>query len=161
MFCNNCGSELQPNQAICPRCSVPVAGRYVQRSRIETHLTVLGILWIAYSLMHLLGGIVLFFVREWIFGGSWTPPNAPFFVGGLLHIIAIVLIVTGAIGIGAGVGLMRAELWARPLIIALAIISLPLNIPFGTALGIYSLWVLLSGNSAAEYERLSALRASA
>ncbi len=161
MFCNNCGNELQVNQAICPRCSAPVAGRYVQRSRLETHLSVLGILWIAYSLMHLLGGVVLFFVRDWVFGGGWVPPNAPLFVGGILHIIAIVLLATGAVGIAAGVGLMRAELWARPLIIALAIVSLPLAIPFGTALGIYTLWVLLSGNSAAEYERLAAVRAGA
>jgi hypothetical protein len=138
---------------------VPVAARYVQRSRIETHLTVLGILWIAYGIMHLAGGCVLFLVRNFVFRGDWSPdPSAPFFVGPLLHAIAIILIVTGAIGLAAGVGLMRAELWARPLIIALAIISL-LNAPFGTALGIYTLWVLLGGNSATEYERLAAARA--
>lgn len=160
MFCNNCGNELQPNQAICPRCSVPVAGRYVQRSRIETHLTVLGILWIAYGVMHAAGACALFFVRNFIFGGVWTPPDAPFFVGGILHAVAIILLVTGIIGLAAGIGLMRAELWARPLIIALAILSL-LNAPFGTALGIYSLWVLVPGESATEYERLSAARATA
>ena len=160
MFCNNCGNQLEPNQVICPRCSVPVAGRYVQRSRIETHLTVLGILWIAYGVMHLAGACALFFVRNFVFEGAWTPPNAPFFVGGILHAVTIILAVTGAIGLLAGIGLMRAELWARPLIIALGIISL-LNAPFGTALGIYTLWVLLGGNSATEYERLAAARASA
>jgi hypothetical protein len=160
MFCNNCGNELQPNQVICPRCSVPVAGRYVQRSRLETHLTVLGILWIAYGVMHVAGACAIYFARTFVFGGAWTPPDAPFFVGSILHAVSIILLVTGVIGFAAGIGLMRAELWARPLIIALGIISL-LNAPFGTALGIYSLWVLLPGNSATEYERLSALRAAA
>lgn len=157
MFCNNCGNQLEPNQAICPRCSVPVAGRYVQRSRIETHLTVLGILWIAYGLMHIVAFCAMYFVRNIAFRGDWTPPGAPFFVGGIMHALVIFLGVTGAVGLGAGIGLMRAELWARPLIIALAIVSLP-NAPFGTALGIYTLWVLLGGNSSSDYERLSAAR---
>src|SRR5215469_12261498 len=98
MFCNNCGFELQSNQAICPRCSTPVAGRYVQRTRIETHLTVIGILWIAYGLLHAAGALALYFVRTIIFGGAWTPPpDAPLFVGTLLHALAIFLGVTGVI----------------------------------------------------------------
>lgn len=157
MFCNSCGNALQPNQSICPRCSVPVTVPYRPRTRLETHLSVCGILWIAYSLLHALLGVVLFCVNAWVFGGGWTPPGAPFFVGGILHFVAIFLIVTAAIGIGAGVGLMRAELWARPLIIALAIINL-INAPLGAALGIYSLWVLLGGDSSSEYERLAAVK---
>jgi hypothetical protein len=157
MYCNNCGNELQANQAICPRCSTPVRGAYVQRNRVETHLTVLGILWIAYGVLHVFGAGAMYFVRYIAFGGDWTPPNAPFFVGGIIHAMVIFLAVTGVVGLAAGVGLMRAELWARPLIIALGIISL-LNAPFGTALGIYTLWVLLGSSSSADYERLSAQR---
>jgi hypothetical protein len=159
MFCNNCGNELQPNQAICQRCSSPVAGRFYQRTRIETHLTVLAVLWIAYGVMHVAGACALYFVRHFVFGGGWTPPDAPIFVGSILHAVSILLLVTGVVGFAAGIGLMRAELWARPLIVALAIISL-LNAPFGTALGIYTLWVLLPSDSATEYERLSAARST-
>ncbi|MBV8206140.1 MAG: zinc ribbon domain-containing protein [Acidobacteria bacterium] len=158
MFCNNCGNELQGNQAICPRCSAPVLGRYVQPNRIERHLTVLGILWIAYGVLHVGGGLAMFFVRMFVFGGVWSPPGAPFFVGTILHAVTVFLLVTGFVGLFAGIGLMRAELWARPLIIGLAILSL-LNVPFGTALGIYTLWALVGGNSATEYERMSAARA--
>lgn len=157
MYCNNCGNELQPNQAICPRCSTSVRGPQFPRNRVERHLTVLGILWIAYGVLHLGGACAMYFVRYFAFGGDWTPPDAPFFVGGILHALVIFLAVTGVIGLAAGVGLMRAELWARPLIIALAIISL-LNAPFGTALGIYTLWVLLGGDSSGDYERLSEMR---
>jgi hypothetical protein len=38
------------------------------------------------------------------------------------------------------------------LAIVVGVISLFFNIPFGTALGIYTLWVLLPTHSEAEYE---------
>jgi hypothetical protein len=34
------------------------------------------------------------------------------------------------------------------------------NIPFGTALGVYTMWVLLPGGSQQEYEALVAARAA-
>lgn len=161
MFCNNCGSELQANQAICPRCSVPVARGYLQRSRVESHLSVLGVLWIAYGIMHAIGACAVYFARYFVFGGYGPPESqVPWFIGPVLQAVAIFLLVTGIIGLVAGVGLIRAELWARPLIIALAFVSL-LNAPFGTALGVYTLWVLLGTGSATEYERVSALKAAA
>jgi hypothetical protein len=42
--------------------------------------------------------------------------------------------------------------WARSLAIVLAVIAL-LHPPFGTALGIYTLWVLLPTESEDEYRR--------
>jgi hypothetical protein len=40
------------------------------------------------------------------------------------------------------------------LVIVLGVISL-IEVPFGTALGIYTLWVLLPAQSEAEYRQLS------
>ena len=42
----------------------------------------------------------------------------------------------------AGVGLLYFKPWARVLTIILSVIHL-FSVPFGTALGIYGLWVLL------------------
>ena len=47
----------------------------------------------------------------------------------------------------AGVGLLKRRSWARILTIVLSVLNL-INIPFGTLLGIYGLWVLLSQNTA-------------
>jgi hypothetical protein len=44
--------------------------------------------------------------------------------------------------------------WGRVLAIVVAILSL-IKIPFGTALGIYTLWVLLPSASAIEYEAIA------
>lgn len=57
------------------------------------------------------------------------------FVGGLLFVIAL----PGLIG---GIGLLKHQEWARITIIIVSILSL-LDIPLGTALGGYSLWVLM------------------
>jgi len=49
--------------------------------------------------------------------------------------------------------LLQREPWARTLAVILGFVSLFFNIPFGTALGIYTLWVLLPAESDVAYER--------
>ena len=78
----------------------------------------------------------------------------PPFVRPLLMLIACALLVKAIIGIAAGVGLLQRQPWGRTLGIVLGIISL-FNVPFGTALGIYTLWVLMSPNADQEYKALS------
>jgi hypothetical protein len=46
----------------------------------------------------------------------------------------------------AGIGILKRRNWGRIIGLVLAAINL-LNIPFGTALGIYTLWVLLNQES--------------
>ena len=55
---------------------------------------------------------------------------------------------------GVAWGLFEREPWARFLGLALGFLAL-LRFPLGTALGIYTLWVLLPENSASEYDRLA------
>jgi uncharacterized membrane protein len=65
-------------------------------------------------------------------------------VGGLLVAAIFTL---SAPGIIAGLGLLKRRPWARILTIVLSVLHLMI-IPFGTILGIYGLWVLLSKNTA-------------
>ncbi|MCW5981929.1 MAG: hypothetical protein KIT09_27840 [Bryobacteraceae bacterium] len=57
--------------------------------------------------------------------------------------ICVVLLVLSLPSIVAGVGLLKFRPWARILTIVLCAIGL-LNVPIGTAIGVYGLWVLLS-----------------
>ena len=57
-------------------------------------------------------------------------------VGGLLILIGLPQVI-------GGIGLLKRRNWARILILIVAALSL-MNIPFGTAYGIYAFWVLLS-----------------
>lgn len=88
-------------------------------------------------------------------------PEAPaYFLRPLLSVIAILLVAKAALGFIAGWGLLQHERWARILALVLGFISLFTNIPFGTALGIYTMWVLLSSDSEREYETLATARAA-
>jgi hypothetical protein len=55
---------------------------------------------------------------------------------------------------------MRREPWARVLTLVLAFLVLFINIPVGTAVGVYTMWVLLPHESEREYEALSGERAA-
>jgi hypothetical protein len=55
--------------------------------------------------------------------------------GGFLVILSI----PGIIG---GIGLLRLQPWARYLVLILAVLDL-FNIPIGTAIGLYTFWVLI------------------
>jgi len=52
----------------------------------------------------------------------------------------------------AGVGLLHFKPWARVLAIILSVIHL-FSVPFGTALGIYGLWVLLQRETESLFRR--------
>jgi len=70
-----------------------------------------------------------------------------------LHILTLVAVVIAAVltvlsvpGIVAGIGLLKARPWSRPLALIVGCLHL-LSFPFGTALGVYTLWVLLNDES--------------
>jgi uncharacterized membrane protein len=153
MYCNFCGSALSPNQSNCGNCGNPVLGR-TQISRVEQHLKLLGVLWIAYAIFHALGGVVLLIVANTIFGPHSNREH-PAFLYPLLSAIALLLLVKSIACVAAAVGLLERQGWGRTLSLLMACVSL-INIPLGTALGIYTLWVLMSGDAETEYRRLAA-----
>jgi hypothetical protein len=122
------------------------------RSRLAGHIRLLGIFWLAISGLRLLPGLIL--IAIFGYGGEFLPPDVPIFVPGLLRFLGTIFLVAGALGIAAGWGLLARQPWARMLAIVMACIGL-LDVPFGTALGIYTLWVLLPGSSEKEYERIA------
>jgi hypothetical protein len=52
--------------------------------------------------------------------------------------------------------LLQKQQWARMIALVAGFIAL-LNIPLGTALGIYTIWVLMSSNAEEEYSKLAAV----
>jgi len=161
MFCNRCGAAIQPDYNVCPKCGVTIIHAGVTmpppartESRLARHVRTIGILWIVAGAFWLLPSLALFIAGSpfhvtvdgnRIFPGSFAPP--------FLFMIGSVFFLVAAAGIFVGLGLMQRQPWARVagLIVACLVILHP---PFGTALGVYTLWVLLSGD-AREYESLS------
>jgi len=155
MFCDKCGAGLQADQSFCSRCGKEVSGLivgYPQRNRVREHVRLLGIFWLALSALDGLMGVASYIVANTVFSLG-THPNRPTFLHPLLSFIGIVVIVKAFAGFATGWGLLQREPWARTVAVVLAIPSLFFNVPFGTALGIYTLWVLLPAESDAEYEK--------
>ena len=81
------------------------------------------------------------------------------FLSALITTLGIIVLAKAVCGFFAGWGLMQREPWARVVALVLAFISL-FNIPFGTAIGVYTMWVLLPGQSQQEYDALVGTRAA-
>ena len=166
MFCDGCGTALQVGQRFCSRCGKEIAGAmvvgYPRRSRVQEHIRLLGILWLAFAALNAVGAVVLFIIANTLFlhlPEIGAPARATAWLHPFLSFLAIVVVAKAAAGFAVGWGLLQREPWARILTIILAFLAL-FNIPFGTALGIYTLWVLLPTESDQEY-REHVRRASA
>ena len=72
-------------------------------------------------------------------------------IGGIVFLILLVISLPVLIG---GVGLLRLAPWSRLYMIVLSAMEL-LNVPFGTALGIYSIWVLTKPETLALFAQRS------
>ncbi|HEX6822746.1 MAG TPA: zinc ribbon domain-containing protein [Candidatus Sulfotelmatobacter sp.] len=167
MFCDGCGATVVAGQRFCSNCGKqivgPVSFAQPRPGRVQGHVRLLALFWLAFSAFNTVGAIVLYIVANTIFSHmhDFGAPEGPgTFLRPLLSVIAILLLAKAALGFIAGWGLLQHESWARILVLILGFISLFTNIPFGTALGIYTMWVLLSSDSEREYEGLATARAA-
>jgi hypothetical protein len=106
--------------------------------------------------MMVFGTVFWPFMRGWMGPGGW-----PFsgrwgmeipLLGGLFSVV-VFLGLFGVLHLALARGLFEREPWARTLGIVMGFLAL-LRFPLGTALGIYTLWVMLPQESGAEYEQL-------
>lgn len=108
----------------------------------EKHITILGILYIARGAIVLFLGMLGFglFTGIGVLSGDATAMG----ILGLIGTVAIVFMsVIGIPSILAGVGLLQRREWGRVLALVVGILSL-IDIPLGTALGVYTLWALVN-----------------
>jgi hypothetical protein len=123
---------------------------------MKTHVQIVAALHMAFGALSLLGAITIFlilmmaggivsFVGTHVTGGNdWGPADAHM-VTGILGLIAVALGGLMALlslpGLVGGWALFTGRSWGRPFVLVLGVLDL-IQIPFGTALGIYTLWAL-------------------
>lgn len=116
---------------------------------MQQHVRILAWLNIIYGSFGILIGLIVFVVLGSVSGLlSQTDPSIDAQTVGPILIwvgtaVIILLMLLSAPGIIAGIGLLNFKPWARVLTIVISALHL-ISIPFGTALGIYGLWVMLS-----------------
>lgn len=110
---------------------------------MSDHVKVIGILWVIFGAFCL---CLAFFALLFFFGVAQIP-NVEEVSPGILRIIGIAA--SSFLGLIAlpqiigGLGLIRHKEWARILILVLSFLSL-VHVPFGTALGIYTMIILFN-----------------
>jgi hypothetical protein len=105
----------------------------------EEHNKTLATLWFIYGAMHgltLLALLLLVFVVKFAAPGTELISTS-WLVAGILVFVVLLLIV-GLLPLLAGDAFRKRRPWAKPLGLSLSVVSL-INIPVGTALGIYSI----------------------
>ena len=171
MFCSGCGQALAQGQPVCTQCGRPVApvvppvpGLQFQLESYAGKVKALSLVWFAYSALSLLTGLAgLSFARAIFnnhFGnwghGPWGDGFGPqeWLGPAILHFIWVAVIIRSALAFVAAWGLHERSQWGRVVAIVAAIFSL-IKFPFGTALGIWTLVVLLGYRNTTLYEQLS------
>ncbi len=160
MFCDRCGFQLVEGQRFCSSCGKPVGLAIVpleRQGKVERNIQVLAVLWLVSGAMSLIGCFVLLMLGNLLFRGGIVFPGAggfPPFLRGIFNFAAIIVGAHAALSIIAGWGLLERQTWARAIAIVAAFLAL-FHIPLGTALGVYTIWVLLPNESGEEYDRLA------
>lgn len=161
MYCRHCGARIEETQSFCSACGKPTeaagpAAAMPERNRVARHIQVVAILWLAWSILHLARGAGMLVFGH--FGLPFIPFHAmPFgfraWLFPLVTVLGIASLSYAVAGIIAAWGLFQRLQWARILALIVAFLAL-VQVPFGTALGIYTLWALLPTQSAEEYARM-------
>jgi hypothetical protein len=175
MFCDNCGSQLNENAQFCNACGKRLAAVPMERrmagvgdGRVNRHLKTVASLWMVY-------GILRFMEMVWIFviGRAFLPPlirDITARIDGFPSSFPLDRLISGGLtfaGFWVGMfsilevvaawGLFERRQWGRVSALVLGFLAL-LRFPFGTGLGIYTLWVLLPARSGQEYDQLASAR---
>ncbi|HLK34308.1 MAG TPA: zinc ribbon domain-containing protein [Terriglobales bacterium] len=164
MYCNHCGAPLGQNQLACPSCGRSVADVQTAiaiRSRVAGHLHLLAIFWFVMAAFWIIPTAIMFFLSAAATTAipRTAPPPARIFGPILFLGLGILFLAIAAARAVTGYGLLKVLPWGRVLALIMGFLML-LDLPFGTALAVYTLWVLLPAEAGAEYQRISASRDS-
>ncbi len=111
---------------------------------MKIHVQIVAALHIAMGALALLGAIAVFAFLG--MAGGIVISQSEREAAGILGIVAVALggflAVLALPGIIGGWALLAGRAWGRPFVLVLGALHL-LNLPFGTALGIYTFWALL------------------
>jgi hypothetical protein len=108
---------------------------------MEKHVNVVASLHIGLGILGILVSLVVGLILSLV-GSFVDDPVATRVLPIIANVVIWVIILLSIPGIIAGIGLFKRKEWARILTLILSVIKL-MNIPVGTAVGVYSIWVLV------------------
>lgn len=108
---------------------------------MDTHVTAVAVIRIGFGALGLLGAFVVFLA---VAGGGLLSGDLGVITltGTLGIVIGGFLALTALPGLIGGIGLLARKEWARILVLIVSVFDI-LNVPVGTAVAVYTFWVLL------------------
>ncbi len=110
-------------------------------NKMEKHLTIVAALQVGFSLLGIMAAIIVYTVLHSVMQIADDPEAARVLpiVARWVPLFLLLISVPGLIG---GIGLFMKKSWARILVLIISVFGL-LNIPIGTAVAVYTIWVLV------------------
>ncbi len=109
---------------------------------MKKHVTAVGSIQIAFSVLGLIGAFVVFFALNFARGFVDNDEIATMVLRFIGTILPLIIGLASALGLVGAIALLSYQPWARILVIVVAALGC-LNIPIGTLVGVYSIWVLM------------------
>lgn len=118
---------------------------------MEKHIRILALVYLVFHTLTLLAAFLIFGLLSGfgVLTGSLTGGGILVMIGVIVAFMMGLMAVPGLIG---GYGLLKRRSWARILVLVLGYISV-FQPPFGTLLGLYTLWVLLHQDTTRLFSR--------
>ena len=114
----------------------------MENRNMKQHVSFVGALHVGFGILGLLGALTVFIVFNFAQGFVESDPLAEEILTFLGGSISLLIMFFASLGIIGGIGLFSYKPWARILVMIVSAINC-LNIPIGTAKGVYSIWVLM------------------
>ena len=113
-----------------------------KQRNMKQHVSFVGALHIGFGLLGIIGALAIFFGFQFLYEFVEDEPMAEQILSYVGNTIALILIFFSSLGIVGGIGLFSYRPWARIVVMIVSAMNC-LNVPVGTAKGIYSIWVLM------------------
>ena len=113
-----------------------------KQRNMKQHVSFVGALHIGFGLLGLMGSLAILFGFKFLYEFVQDEPMAEQVLSLVGNTIALILIFFSSLGIIGGIGLFSYRPWARILVMIVSAMNC-VNVPVGTAKGIYSIWVLM------------------
>ncbi len=174
MTCSTCGNALAQDVRFCPKCGTQIFQQIQPQpaysatppvfpyDRVSRNIQILGALWLVFAGLRAVTGLFGVLFLHGLFGShfghsdfnlGWSPFGS-MWLASLWPIALFSLIISVGCAVLTGYALLTRQPWGRVLAIVFGILAL-IHLPLGTALGIYTLWVLAPRLSGDEYASLA------
>ena len=109
---------------------------------MKQHVTLVGALHVGFGILGVVGALAIYFGFVFLFNYLEDDPTIQRVFSILGNSLALIMFFISGLGIIGGIGLFAYRSWARILVMIVSALNC-LNVPVGTAKGVYSIWVLM------------------